>query len=279
MALYAFDGTWKKDETDEGSDTNVVKFAMAYTEETCYRPGVGTRLGKLGKIFGGVLGAGGGQRLDEMLQELASNFEEGDRTVDIIAFSRGAALALDFANLVNDRMNGAPVRFLGLWETVASFGLPGNSINIGHNLTLPDNVKYCFHAMSLDERRGNFPLTRVELVKGGTPVAGRLEEVWFRGVHSDVGGSKCIGLSSIALVWMMKRAQRCGLPIDPNDLAVHQKLCDPRASISASFDPVMDPMRVALVADLVHESVQSRGRADGRDHNDPLPGMKVATDA
>lgn len=278
MALYAFDGTWNKDEADEGSDTNVVKFAAAYTEETCYRPGVGTRLGRLGKIFGGVMGAGGGFRLDEMLQELSSNFGEGDRTVDIIGFSRGAALALDFANLVNDRMDGAPVRFLGLWDAVASFGLPGNRINIGHRLTLPDNVGYCFHAMSLDERRGNFPLTRVELVKGGNAVAGRLEEVWFRGVHSDVGGGKCIGLSSIALVWMMKRALRCGLPIDPNELAVHQKLCDPRAYISTNFDPVMDARRVALATDLVHESVHSRGRADGRDHNDPLPGMKVATD-
>jgi uncharacterized protein (DUF2235 family) len=214
-----------------------------------------------------------------MLQELASNFEDGDRTVDIVGFSRGAALALDFANLVNDRMSGAPVRFLGLWDTVASFGLPGNRFNIGHKLTLPDNVESCFHAMSLDERRGNFPLTRVELVTGGKPAAGRLEEVWFRGVHSDVGGGKCIGLSSIALVWMMKRAQRCGLPIDPNDLAGHQKLCDPRAAISANFDPVLDPRRVALAADIVHESVHARGRADGRDHNDPPPGMKVATDA
>lgn len=278
MALYAFDGTWNKDESEEGADTNVVKFAEAYTEETCYRPGVGTRHKKLGKIFGGLFGMGGHQRLDEMLKELESNFADNDRVIDIIGFSRGAALGLDFANMVDDETQGAPIRFLGLWDTVASFGLPGNRINIGHKLTLPDNVEHCFHAMSLDERRGNFPLTRVEAPKGGKSIEGRVEEVWFRGVHSDVGGGQCIGLSSIALVWMLSRAQRCGLPIDADDLADHKKRRDPRAPISKNFDPIKDPKREVPKTDLVHASVTPRGRANGRDHNDPPPGMKVATD-
>lgn len=278
MALYAFDGTWNKDEPEEGADTNVVKFAEAYTEETCYRPGVGTRFGKLGKIFGGIFGAGSEQRLDEMLQELTNNFDDGDKTVDIVGFSRGAALALEFANMVDKEKSGAPVRFLGLWDTVASFGLPGNRINIGHRLTLPDNVTHCFHAMSLDERRGNFPLTRVKPPTGGLATKDRLEEVWFRGVHSDVGGGQSVGLSSIALVWMLRRAQGCGLPIDTRDISTHEARRDARASISKNFDPVKDPKREVLVTDLVHESVNPRGRADGREHNDPLPTMKVATD-
>lgn len=278
MALYAFDGTWNKDEPDEGEDTNVVKFAESYTEETCYRPGVGTRFGKLGKLLGGVTGAGGKQRLNEMLKELESNFADGDQTVDIIGFSRGSALALEFANLVNDKKKGAPIRFLGLWDTVASFGLPGNQINIGHTLTLPDNVQKCFHAMSLDERRGNFPLTRVKPPAGGKPARGRVEEVWFRGVHSDVGGGQCVGLSSIALVWMLKRAQRTGLPIDPKAVAKHEKLRKPDAAISKNFDPKLDPKRKVPKTDLVHESVQPRGNAGGREHNDPPAGMKVATD-
>jgi len=279
MALYAFDGTWNKDEAEEGADTNVVKFAEAYTEETCYRPGVGTRFGKLGKIFGGLFGAGADQRLDEMLKELESNFADGDRVIDIIGFSRGAALALEFANMVNDKKQGAPIRFVGLWDTVASFGLPGNRINIGHKLTLPDNVEHCFHAMSLDERRGNFPLTRVKALKGGQPIEGRAEEVWFRGVHSDVGGGQCVGLSSIALVWMLCRAQRCGLPVDPVGLAAHEQLRDPRAPISKNFDPIKDPKRDVPNTDLVHASVTPRGHANGREHNDPPVGMTVAADA
>jgi uncharacterized protein (DUF2235 family) len=278
MALYAFDGTWNKDEAEEGADTNVVKFAEAYTEETCYRPGVGTRFGKIGKIFGGVFGAGSEQRLDEMLSELKDNFAGGDTTIDVIGFSRGAAIALEFCNLVDAAMQAPPIRFVGLWDTVASFGLPGNRINVGHKLTLPDNVANCFHAMALDERRGNFPLTRVVPCKGGQPAAGRVEEVWFRGVHSDVGGGRSIGLSSIALVWMLRRAQRYGLPIDPAEFARHVGLRDSRAPISKNFDPVKDEKRVLASTDLVHESVTPRGRADGKEHNDPLPGMPTAGD-
>jgi uncharacterized protein (DUF2235 family) len=279
MALYAFDGTWNKNEPDEGADTNVVKFAEAYTEETCYRPGVGTRMGKLGKVLGGTFGAGAKQRLKEMLDELRQNCAAGDTTIDVIGFSRGAAIALDFANLVNKKLNAAPIRFLGLWDTVASFGIPGNEINIGHTLTLPDNVQHCFHAMSLDERRGNFPLTRVVPCQGGKPAAGRVEEVWFRGVHSDVGGGKSIGLSSIALVWMLRRGLSCGLPIDLSDVTRHESNRDPLAPISKNFDPKADPRREIAKSDFVHVSVAPRGHADGKEHNDPPPECKVATDA
>ena len=60
MALYAFNGTWNEDEKDEGKDSNVVKFFDAYTEGRKFQlDGVGTRLGFIGKLLGGVAGAGG----------------------------------------------------------------------------------------------------------------------------------------------------------------------------------------------------------------------------
>ncbi len=124
--------------------------------------------------------------------------------LDIIGFSRGAALALDFANEIHDNgINGedAPtIRFLGLWYTVASFGLPGNNTNLGYELTVPKNVQVCRHAISLDERRASFPLTRVtqDKLSGLGPLD--IEEVWFRGCHSDVGGGNDNeGLSHLAL--------------------------------------------------------------------------------
>jgi hypothetical protein len=58
MALYAFDGTWNEDEANEAKDTNVVKFSDAYAGRKFYLEGVGTRLGFVGKILGGVTGAG-----------------------------------------------------------------------------------------------------------------------------------------------------------------------------------------------------------------------------
>ncbi|BFU89976.1 MAG: hypothetical protein NTAFB01_11630 [Nitrospira sp.] len=58
------------------------------------------------------------------MEQLNQFFAEGDRTIDIIGFSRGAALALHFANQVQEEKSGAEVRFLGLWDVVACFGLP-----------------------------------------------------------------------------------------------------------------------------------------------------------
>ena len=71
-------------------------------------------------------------------------------------------------------------------------------------LTLPKNVQHCFHAMSLDERRPSFVNQRV---------AGAYE-VWFRGVHSDIGGGNDnAGLNNVTLRWMFRKAIACGLPV------------------------------------------------------------------
>lgn len=59
MGLYAFDGTWQRDEIDDERDTNVRRLFEAYTEHKLYTPGVGTRWWLPGKWLGGVVGAGG----------------------------------------------------------------------------------------------------------------------------------------------------------------------------------------------------------------------------
>ncbi|MCC7243308.1 MAG: DUF2235 domain-containing protein [Acidobacteria bacterium] len=99
-------------------------------------------------------------------------------------------------------------------HVVAAFGIAnlGNTeLNIGHHLSLPRaSLQYCFHALALDERRTSFLPTRL-------PGAC---EVWFRGVHSDVGGGNGNrGLNDIALAWMMRKAQGAGLPIAEEDVA------------------------------------------------------------
>lgn len=275
MALYAFDGTWNEDEVEEAKDTNVVKFRDAYTERSFYLEGVGTRLGFIGKLLGGLTGAGGRVRIAEAMKQLDRNLAEGDHTIDIIGFSRGAALALHFANEIQEEQGSATIRFLGLWDVVASFGIPGNNLNIAWILTLPPNVRTCYHAMALDERRGNFPLTRVRMASGGQLAPERLQEVWFRGVHSDVGGGASVGLSSIALCWMLRRARENGLPIADAKLERYAARCDAEAPISKDFDPKLDPPRRVAPGDAVHETVRPRGHAGGREHNDPPAGVVV----
>jgi uncharacterized protein (DUF2235 family) len=274
MALYAFDGT-KDDDSDTGSsweavaaDTNVYRFYSAYTGyaqsldiKTEYVPGVGTRFGVVGRIAGGAWGTGWLARVNETYDALCRNYAAGDTTIDVIGFSRGSAIALDFVNKVNRDgiqqggrvvMERPPIRFLGLFDTVAAFGIANlgfffASLNAFHQLSLPANVEHCFHAMSLDERRPSFVNQRI---------AGAYE-VWFRGVHSDIGGgNNNPGLEYVALRWMFRKAILCGLPVTEaniTDSAVH-----PEARIKPNVlsDLSKDTWRTVKTADTVHYAVQ-----------------------
>ncbi|MBA2524839.1 MAG: DUF2235 domain-containing protein [Pyrinomonadaceae bacterium] len=243
MALYAFDGTWNKPDTKSDNidqNTNVFNFLPFYAPGDAeardkieeYEAGVGTRFGAPGRIVGGFFGAGGRDRVHEMVDSFATNWKRNgpeDRTVDVIGFSRGAALALHFCNALTAgvKIDGETVkpaiRFLGLWDVVPSFGLPGiivpdaHAINLGWKLDVPSCVERCYHAMALDERRGAFDVYRLDPENDDAP---RMQEWWFRGVHSDVGGGNGnVERCNIALVWMLQQAHARGLPIDLERIA------------------------------------------------------------
>jgi len=251
MALYAFDGT-RDDDRNAGTDqaglakaTNVWKFYSAYDANvrpqgisSIYVPGVGTRFGAIGAVVGGALGAGWLDRIKSTYDALCGAYASGDHDIDIIGFSRGAAIALDFANKVAKsgiKQNGKvivanpKIRFLGLFDVVAAFGVANlgfvfSELNVGHHLELPPNVEHCFHAISLDERRPQFVVTRVA----------HAYETWFRGVHSDIGGgNENVGLNNITLRWMYRKAMLCGLPI--TEANISGDACRPTDRINPSF--------------------------------------------
>ena len=66
MALIAFDGTWNEDETDVTQDTNVARWCAEYDGKVEYMKGVGTRLGGLGRVVGGLTGAGADDRVSSV---------------------------------------------------------------------------------------------------------------------------------------------------------------------------------------------------------------------
>jgi uncharacterized protein (DUF2235 family) len=271
MALYAFDGTWNSDKPGIEKDTNVVWFHNAYKGTKRYWAGVGTRFGVLGQLVGGITGAGGHDRIREGLDELKKNFAAGDTLVDIVGFSRGAAIAVDFANEVAKQAGPPAVRFLGVWDTVASFDVPGDDIDVGFDFKTPSTAQRILHCMALDERRLFFPLTRM----GGTrpSEAGRLRELWFRGVHSDVGGGdEAQGLSSITLNFMFAEAMRAGLPIDAAVVAQNAARMNPDCPISLHKEHDLEkltPFRKARTNDEVHTSVKICKDEGGRHYNNP----------
>src|SRR5262245_23191003 len=278
MALYAFDGTGNEDQTNDAFDSNVCDFFHAYDDAlrnddpskergSLYLKGIGQMAKtRIGDIVAGAFGFGGHKRIRIAMDRLENNIEAGDTTIDIVGFSRGAALAISFANEIAEHMPGQSIRFIGVWDIVGQFGAPGEHVNAGHNLHFPPNVEHCFHAMALDESRLLFPLTR--LGKGRT-TSSKLLEVWFRGVHSDIGGGNGNrGLNWIALHCMYLAALRCGLPMNP--AAVAKNLADKDLAEQISAHKLdAGNVRNILALDLLHSSVLLTPGITGRPHNNP----------
>lgn len=270
MPVYAFDGTWneaKAGDDPQYTNTNVFRFYRAYTRHSkrpdldFYVAGVGTRFDAIGRALGGVFGLGELPRINEAYDALCKAWDEGERDIDIIGFSRGAATTLDFCHCIQERGIRRPgtdqvvepspkIRFLGVWDVVASFGLAnlGNTaLNIGHHLSLPkSNLEYCFHALALDERRPSFLPTRLQ---GAC-------EVWFRGVHSDIGGgNENRGLNDVTLRWMMHKALGAQLPIRQEDIDALQP--DPTAQPHpAGGHKLPVPIRTVSSTDRGHYTVK-----------------------
>ncbi len=103
------------------------------------------------------------------------------------------------------------IHFLGLFDTVSSVGWVYDPLIVPYTRRNED-VKIIRHAVSLDERRSFF---RQNLWAEGKGV--NLKQVWFAGVHSDVGGGYPVGESQLALIalrWMIGECLEAGLSID-----------------------------------------------------------------
>lgn len=111
------------------------------------------------------------------------------------------------------------IRFIGVWDTVGALGIPLdglrwlNAFNRRwqfHDTDLSTTVDAAFQALAIDEKRRPFkPAIWHQQENAGQQ---RLEQVWFAGVHCDVGGGYLQGsLADIALLWMADRARSCGL--------------------------------------------------------------------
>ena len=222
-----------------------------------YDPGVGTfdvfgfKVGKvakkIGTYYGLAFGTGMIQNVEDAYEYLMDKYEEGDK-VYIFGFSRGAFTArilagmlhkcgllqkgsnnlIPYATRVNCTIdnkdtaahfkeafcNDCKPHFLGVWDTVASLGYVHSLRKFSDNILNPD-VANAYHAMSIDEKRKKFPVSLWD--ESNIPKGQKIEQVWFSGVHSDVGGSYPeIGLSDIALEWVLSNAEKNGLNIKEN---------------------------------------------------------------
>jgi uncharacterized protein (DUF2235 family) len=115
-----------------------------------------------------------------------------------------------FTRLMSQKVEGQvsiPVAFLGIWDAVNATGVLRRRV-WPYTAGLP-NVLDGRHALSLDEVRRPYRPHPIKTT--------HIQEVWFAGVHSDVGGGYTDqpALSDISLKWMTVAAMSAGLRIRP----------------------------------------------------------------
>jgi len=292
MALYAFDGTgdaWDgkseitpTQKTRHGKYflskkivrgrylTNIVLFYKYYSdsETKYYHRGVGTALNLINYLFGGIFGFGARGRAKSAFKKLQRSYASGDEDIDIVAYSRGAAIARLFAERIfkdygkiktkNGVVLKAPpkIRFMGLLDTVASFGNPFNDNEIFFSEAIYDNVAFAVHGMAIDVKKRGFGLDRAR----GKNVL----EVWFRGSHSDIGGNSVLETdegevpnrlrTNITLNFLLKKAQAVGVPL--NEIpAFEMDFTAPIGEDDSFFDKEVEESRAIHNDDVIHYSV------------------------
>ena len=115
-----------------------------------------------------------------------------------------------------------PIEMVGVWDTVKSLGLRlpilwqfWEERHAFHTHQLGLSIRNGFHALARDETREVFDPVLWTVPEG---MPGRVEQMWFRGAHGDVGGQlggfeAARPLANISLVWVLDRAEGCGLPL------------------------------------------------------------------
>lgn len=272
---FCADGTW--DSSSKHTNVYKLFKALAVTADQMpfYDDGVGANCLPIEKLVGGAFGTGLWQKIKEGYTKIAHVYERGDE-IFLFGFSRGAYTARSLAGMIaacglptknftdnlvdtafdayrnkNNRaqilqklancdMDKAQIKMIGVWDTVGSLGIPSllggvDPIVYGFlDTTLHPDVKNACHALAIDERRSEFPPT----LWTGQPAPGQtVEQVWFCGVHSDVGGGEpddvdnATALSDITLSWMVNRASALGLQFDPDAQSSYPYPLDPKYSL------------------------------------------------
>jgi uncharacterized protein (DUF2235 family) len=235
------------------------------TQQPFYDSGVGTNGTPIDHLVGGAMGEGLFEKIQECYRFLTEAWTTGS-SIYLFGFSRGAYTVRSLGGMIarfglptknlDDQtakrvfaayrqrdpeeqaamklqlelqydIQPAPVRMIGVWDTVGSLGIPGLIFEMFDekkygflDTALHPTVQNAYHAVSIDERRRQFQPTLWTNPDGSDRLNdAQMEQVWFPGVHCDVGGSYAPSdLSDIPLAWMIRKATHCGLTFTPQAL-------------------------------------------------------------
>jgi uncharacterized protein (DUF2235 family) len=211
-----FDGTWNRPEQILGEDfpTNVLQFARAIRptdgngveQVVFYDWGIGSYHDE---IRTGATGYGLEKQNARLIEQAFRLYKTKKHTAN-----GDHSMEWKARHSVEQR---TPIKFVGVWDTVGALGLPFTFFglikdrDLFYDRKIGSNIRVARHALSLDEQRKDFEPTLWDPRESTD-----LEQVWFAGVHSDVGGGygpdkQGRTLADIPLLWMKEEAQKQAL--------------------------------------------------------------------
>ena len=259
---------------------------------------------------GGAFGDGINKNIMDDYRFIVQNYDPGDE-IFLFGFSRGAYTVRSLAGLMNNcgvlkrrhanRIESAfelykdrkehpdgqvserfraryavegpsRIRFVGVWDTVGALGVPIhmlgflNEKHLFHDRKIGPNIDIARHALAIDEVRDDFEPTIWKKRPGLD-----LKQVWFAGVHCDVGGGykpdrKRRLLSDIPLGWLISEAEAAGARFESH---LHRglkgdSLAEQHESYSGFFKLMGKHERPIPRGTKIHRSVRMRYRSMSR---------------
>ncbi|KAF8597254.1 hypothetical protein BDV93DRAFT_562503 [Ceratobasidium sp. AG-I] len=258
-----------------------------------YFPGIGSRSKGVEKYLGQVFGMKIVNMVAEVYLWIAENYRPGDH-VCLFGYSRGAFVARKVAGLLHhvglttkktdllrqwrnhetaipwaksSESSKIPIKYLGVWDTVGAVYSPMVSVlkdTMGiSDEDLPPNVLNALHVVAFHENRKRFAVT---LFKKKENHDANLQEVWFPGARSDVGGGgdKPTDLPNISLQWMMGKVDVFAKPLKKFEVNYTTASLIPQDAYdeSAKYKQVIDQKQNRLnsghltATSMVHEAVR-----------------------
>ena len=267
-------------------DRSETRTARGDPQETFYYNGIGTReegetiplvgslISRMKKAINSALAPSWGDArriLNQAAEDLKASGPTTDDRIVVFGFSRGAALARKFASRTLETDPGLQVAFLGVFDTVAAMDgvhTKGEEISsdvVFENGTLDPRVRRAVHIVSLDEDRIAFEPT---LINRDEENPGRITEVWFPGVHSDIGGGYWHdGLADVSLRFMIEKCREHlgqDINIAESTTAEIGRLLTDQGEILKLLD-VDDILVHPSVTGMVHRHATGSGRLYAKD--------------
>ncbi|WP_281557747.1 DUF2235 domain-containing protein [Thalassomonas sp. RHCl1] len=256
------DGTWNTPDKPTNV-VKIVRSLTPYGKDgknqvVFYDQGVGTY--NASDRMMGIFGKGIGQNIIDAYRFIAHNYQEGD-DIYCFGFSRGAYTVRALGGMLHtvgllpkDELHTLPqaykyyrtpphkreyqryshypkpeIAVMAVWDTVGALGVP---IPLLGQLTKPwvgffdtrltPEIKHAYQALAIDEKRPPF---KPALWTGSSHPGQTIEQVWFAGCHSDIGGGYDeSSLSDISLLWMIQKVASLGLDFDQSYLKDKSKV-------------------------------------------------------